>query len=92
MEKWNTGRELHRTDSPTMTGTDIFWRSGIYKGFWNNSTTHVSQRVVYNDELRIGDSNSSYAEVAPRSSIPRHHTTLITHSLNNCHPYSKVTG
>ena len=47
----------------------IFFKYGVYKWGWNNSNgsgNTVKTRVLYVDELRMGGSNSSRAEVEPR--------------------------
>ena len=41
-----------------------YLKVGLYRWAWNN--TAIASRTVYHDEVRVGDANSSYAEVAPR--------------------------
>ena len=39
---------------------------GIYKWLWQKEEpSRIFQRIVYHDEVRVGDSSSSYDEVAP---------------------------
>ena len=70
LQVWKDGKQVVNYTGPTVYNDQyrVFWKAGIYKGMWVNTNSHVSKRVVYHDEFRIGDSNSSYAEVAPRSS------------------------
>jgi hypothetical protein len=42
------------------------FKIGVYKWDWGNLPTLVTRRSLYIDEIRFGDSNSSYAEVQPR--------------------------
>ncbi|PRX39829.1 polysaccharide lyase, partial [Salegentibacter salegens] len=39
-----------------------YFKFGVYKWKWGTAAT---QRVIYYDEVRIGDKNSSYDEVKP---------------------------
>ncbi len=39
---------------------------GPYKGAWGRIPTQVSQLIMYADEIRIGDSSATYADVVPR--------------------------
>ena len=41
---------------------------GNYKFSWRKGPTDVESRTMYMDEIRIGNANSSYAEVSPDSS------------------------
>ncbi len=43
---------------------------GIYQPDWRTSFADVDKRWIYHDEIRIGDSNSNYNEVAPTGSAP----------------------
>ncbi|PRX38587.1 DUF4377 domain-containing protein, partial [Salegentibacter salegens] len=42
-----------------------YFKFGVYKWKWGTAAT---QRVIYYDEVRIGDKNSSYEEVKPNGS------------------------
>ena len=41
---------------------------GIYKWTWQKKPSNVTQRIVYHDEVRVGDASSSYNEVSPPNS------------------------
>lgn len=42
-----------------------YLKFGIYKWLWNGSVVTPGSMTIYADRFRIGDTNSSYAEVAP---------------------------
>jgi hypothetical protein len=71
VQVWKDGQLIVSRTGPNAyndVGT-ITFKYGIYKPGWNNSngSTHiVKTRVLSVDELRIGNSASSYAGVAPR--------------------------
>jgi Polysaccharide lyase len=71
VQVWKDGQQIVSKTGPNTyndVGT-ITFKYGIYKSGWNNSngsTNTVKKRVLYVDELRMGDRYSSYAEVAPR--------------------------
>lgn len=42
------------------------WKLGVYKSAWNGTnTTLVSKRVLYYDDVRLGDENATYSQMAP---------------------------
>jgi hypothetical protein len=43
-----------------------FWKFGIYKSYWNGSrTSSTNKRVIYFDDVKMGDENASYTTMAP---------------------------
>lgn len=42
------------------------FKAGVYKFDWGNLPTQVQRRTLFLDEIRYGDSTSSYEEVKPR--------------------------
>jgi hypothetical protein len=68
---WKDGQLIVSKTGPNTyndVGT-INFKYGIYKSGWNNSngsTNTVKTRVLYVDELRMGDRYSSYDAVTPR--------------------------
>jgi hypothetical protein len=44
---------------------------GIYKRPWQKAASSVSKRTMYFDEIRVGDTDSSYAEVDPTQGPPQ---------------------
>jgi len=74
IEVWKDGAKVYSFRGATMyAGTDAgaYMRTGIYKWPWNpGSKTYVSsttKRVVYIDDVRIGNQYATYADVAPGS-------------------------
>ena len=52
-------------NSHSVTGGN-FYRFGVYKAPWSDGwSSNVSRRVFYEDEMRIGDENATYEDVAP---------------------------
>ncbi|ADO73506.1 polysaccharide lyase [Stigmatella aurantiaca] len=45
-----------------------YLKVGLYRWEWKD--TAIPSRTIYHDEVRVGDANSSYAEVAPRGTPP----------------------
>ncbi|WP_187264820.1 polysaccharide lyase, partial [Pontibacter beigongshangensis] len=44
------------------------WKLGLYKSDWNNSlTTDVKKRVLYYDEIRMGNEKATLADMMPRT-------------------------
>lgn len=44
-----------------------FWKFGIYKSFWNGSRTSATKkRVLYFDDIKMGNENSNYTEMMPK--------------------------
>ncbi|MFP2904248.1 polysaccharide lyase [Pyxidicoccus sp. 3LFB2] len=46
-----------------------YLKVGLYRWEWKDTT--IASRTLYHDEVRVGDANSTYAEVAPRRGTPR---------------------
>lgn len=44
-----------------------FWKIGIYKSYWNGSrTSATTKRVLYFDDIKMGNENSNYTEMMPK--------------------------
>jgi len=68
VEVWKDGvKVIDRINMPNAYNDDNYpyFKFGVYKWKWG---TAASQRIIYYDEVRIGNSNSSYDEVKPSSS------------------------
>ena len=72
IEIWKDGVKLVTRKGPSMYAiTGDFhlpnWKLGIYKSAWNgSSTTQTNKRVLYFDDIRMGNENATYAEMCPR--------------------------
>ena len=65
LEVWKNGEKvIDRINMPNCYNDDVYpyFKFGVYKWEWGTS---ASQRVVYYDEVRVGNANSSYDEVKP---------------------------
>jgi len=68
VEVWKDGvKVIDRINMPNAYNDDNYpyFKFGVYKWEWGTS---ASQRNIYYDEVRIGNSNSSYDEVKPSGS------------------------
>jgi len=68
VEVWKDGvKVIDRINMPNAYNDDKYpyFKFGVYRWEWGTST---SQRNIYYDEVRIGNSNSSYDEVKPGGS------------------------
>jgi hypothetical protein len=72
MQIWKNGKlVLTRTNQPNSYNDLVgnYFKIGIYKYGWKDGyPTTTTSRSIFYDEIRIGNENSSYAEVVPRSS------------------------
>lgn len=74
IQLWVNGTMILDRKGPNMHSMDYAsytpkWKVGIYKWKWNdNNTTDVSKRVLYVDDVRIGNEKSTYAEMASGTS------------------------
>jgi hypothetical protein len=74
IELWRDGKQIMKRSGPNMykiSGTFHHpgLKFGIYKSAWNgSSTTATSVRVIYFDDIRIGNEYATYATMAPTPS------------------------
>lgn len=47
-----------------------YFQFGTYKFSWKSGPTDTDTRIVYFDEIKIGDKNSNFYDVSPRDSTP----------------------
>jgi hypothetical protein len=70
VEIWKNGQKILTTTGKN-TYNDVvgnYFKIGIYKYGWADGYfSNTVSRTLYYDEIRIGDENSSYSEVAPLS-------------------------
>jgi hypothetical protein len=65
LQVWMKGNlVINRINVKTGAGTSYF-KLGINKFGWGNSPSTVTKRILYYDEVRIGNSNATYNDVAP---------------------------
>ncbi len=47
-----------------------YWKLGLYKAIWNNKrATDTEKRVIYLDNIRVGDSNASLEQMTTGSEV-----------------------
>jgi hypothetical protein len=71
IELWLNGQKLVNRSGSNMystSGTNYVnprWKLGVYKANWNGTTTSdTRERVLYYDNVRLGNENATYAEMA----------------------------
>jgi hypothetical protein len=70
LEVYKDGELVFERNGQPNTSNDKkgpYFKIGIYKTKWINATTapSINNRVIYHDEVRIGDKNSSFKAVSP---------------------------
>lgn len=65
---WKDGKQVLDVTN-TVTSPDIgsYFKLGINKFGWGIQPSSTSQRILYYDEVRIGDESASYEDVKPHS-------------------------
>ncbi len=65
LQVWMNGNQLiNRSNIKTATVVSFF-KLGINKFGWGTQTSAVTQRILYFDEVRVGNASSTYNDVAP---------------------------
>lgn len=76
IELWRNGTKIMDRYGPNMTRVDDdehnpSLKLGIYKSAWNgSSTTETSVRVIYYDDIKIGNEYATYEDMVPTPNIP----------------------
>jgi hypothetical protein len=66
IEIWHNGTKvISRKGANMHVGKLPSWKVGIYKAAWEKTTTDSDLRVAFFDNIRIGNENSSFAEMSP---------------------------
>ncbi|WP_143741294.1 heparin lyase I family protein, partial [Pontibacter ramchanderi] len=81
LEVWKNGTKLvdHRGPNSYNDAVVPYFKVGLYKRQWPS----VSKRVMYADEVRVGNENATYNDVAPSASSTTTATTGATTLLYN---------
>lgn len=70
LEVWKDGKLVVKKTGPNTYNDKRgpYFKIGIYKPDWkkNASKSNTTERVIYFDEVRIGDASVSYKDVAPK--------------------------
>lgn len=71
IEVWKDGTLVVRKTGPNTYNDEIgtFFKLGMYKPHWKHKpeASTTTQRVIYFDEVRIGDASANYQSVVPQS-------------------------
>lgn len=70
IEIWKNGRKILKKVGKNTYNDRVgnYFKIGIYKYGWaDNYFSTTTSRTLYYDEIRVGDKNSSYSDVAPTS-------------------------
>jgi hypothetical protein len=66
VEVWHNGKKVvTRTGKNSKSSTQPNWKIGIYKPTWQNRSTDVTTRVLYYENVKIGNRNATYEEMRP---------------------------
>ncbi|HEX2972956.1 MAG TPA: polysaccharide lyase, partial [Tepidisphaeraceae bacterium] len=70
IEVWKNGQKIITRKGPNGYNDrrETYFKAGVYKWEWKSNPRNsiTSRRVIYVDEVRFGDKDASYEEVAPR--------------------------
>lgn len=91
LEVWKNGKLVVRKTGPNTYNdkTGPFFKIGIYKRQWKNNPEEstTTKRVIYFNQVRVGDASASYEDVVPKSrsvspislrSLPRYQLSVGT--------------
>ena len=67
LQVWMNGNPVINRTSVRTAAVTAFLKLGINKFGWSTQTSAVTQRVLYFDEVRKGNSSATYNDVAPSS-------------------------
>ncbi len=65
LQVWMNGSLVIDRSGVKTAAIQSYFKLGINKFGWGNQPSAVTQRIVYYDEVRIGNANASYKDVAP---------------------------
>jgi hypothetical protein len=66
LQVWQNGKlVIDKKNIKTCTPDGVYFKIGIDKFGWGSQPSHVNKRVIYYDEIRIGDERSDYDIVKP---------------------------
>lgn len=69
IEVWQNGKKiLTRKGGNIYRGALPKWKIGLYKWTWSSKRTNVSKRIIYYDNVRMGNQNASFNDMASSGS------------------------
>ncbi len=64
IEVWRNGTKILEQKGGNMYNDKMpNWKIGIYKASWNSGSTETSKRVIYYDNIRVGNENATLASM-----------------------------
>jgi hypothetical protein len=71
IEIWQNGKKIFTRSGGNAYDTKLpNFKLGIYKASWNSGTTETSKRVVYYDNIRVGNEKATFADMTSSGSNP----------------------
>jgi hypothetical protein len=92
VELWHNGRKVleHKGGNSYNDVKLPFWKVGLYKWAWNGSgKTDVSQRVLFFDNIRIGNASATLQEMSGDNRYQKFKLIFIIFHLTFIHHISK---
>src|SRR5690606_19776500 len=69
VDVWQNGEKvISKTGKSSDSAIQPNWKLGIYKPTWEKRSTSTSKRIIYYDNVKIGNRNASYEEMLPSRS------------------------
>lgn len=69
VEVWKNGEKvLTKKGKNSALSAQPQWKIGVYKASWEKRNTNTTKRVVYYDNVKIGNRNATYEEMLPSKS------------------------
>jgi hypothetical protein len=68
VEVWHNGKKVLTRKGGNMYDIDQYprWKIGIYKASWAKRTTDTQRRVIYFDNIKLGDQSADYSKMTSR--------------------------
>lgn len=99
IEVWQNGKKiLTRKGGNIYRGTLPKWKIGLYKWTWANKKTDVSKRILYYDNVRMGNQNASFYDMTSTgklqgsSNTPPESNPESTSTVPSSTGYSPITS
>ncbi|WP_299759948.1 polysaccharide lyase [uncultured Pontibacter sp.] len=71
IEVWRNGNKILERKGGNMYNDKMpNWKIGVYKASWNSGSTETSKRVLYYDNIRVGNENATLASMTGSTSTP----------------------
>lgn len=70
IEVWRDGVKIHTISGPNIHLIYPKWKIGLYKASFLDGSSKHNSRVIYFDNIRVGKSNCTYADLCSKLSTP----------------------